>query len=72
MYNDADIELAELVAVANNLKRLERNGQCGHSGLDGLTCTRCGYTFDSQEQWLWAYDEASLNSVDVVAEGYIS
>lgn len=58
VYQDADIEMAQMVARSNYLARLERNGICTHDGVVGVSATgeifypeQVGLTGDQCKCW---------------------
>ena len=59
-YRDADIEMAELTAVANTAARLRKRGICSHGWMQGppgnpvLTCLDCGKEFPGGDAEHWA------------------
>ena len=58
IYQDADIEQAEMIELGNRLADLEASGVCTHQGIrdsknkrDLKVCTGCGETFRDRDAW---------------------
>ncbi len=66
IYQDADIEQAEMIELGNRLADLEASGVCIHQGIrdsknkrDLKVCTGCGETFRDRDAW----DEARASAI---------
>ena len=58
IYQDADIEQAEMIELGNRLSDLEAKGICTHQGIRDSkavrslkVCTGCGETFRDRDAW---------------------
>lgn len=70
-FQDADIEMSELIAAGNRSAELRRKGLCDHGWLQGpagsrdskVHCNDCGAVFDSFED-AYAAHAAAINGDD--------
>lgn len=71
MFTDADIEQAEWEELGNAHAAARRAGRCTHTSVQGANpvraphlapgasqCVDCGEIFASDDDWMWAMDEA--------------
>ena len=59
IYQDADIEQAEMIELGNHIASLEASGVCTHQGVRALKCSGCGRQFKTDDDW----DEARASAI---------